>query len=300
MGEQSGPGRKKCWGVGIVDLADIEGFDSPAEDNKIYGLEFGLGVYRRQAIEIPEAGNNLGLDPTVGVQDKVYGFKFGNGAYTQEEIKPGELEDLSNVDFQNVQPNIKYSLLKNTANKWVVINQPNWKVDLSITPQNVFVGKQHRLKKIINNGAAFISYISNKKNSIYLHEKDNEYYLQRSNEVNFNINVFLEMLEEFRELNYKVNRNSTIVIDLFLQRAPVDFLTILPGVKIKWTAAEENKPVRIYIRGSSAATASLPGVTFEINTPIKIDKIAFNPTVLFKRLLYTNEIVPADHLNSLP
>ena len=300
MGDQSGPGRKRCWGVGIVDLVDVEGFDSPPEDNKLYGLEFGNGVYRRQVIEIPEVdNNNLGLDPAAGVQDKIYGFKFKNNSYTQEEIKPGELENLSNVNFQDAQPNVKYSLLKNTANKWVVIKQPNWIVDLSITPQNTFVGKQHRLKKIINNGAAFISYISNRKNGIYVYEKDNEYYLQRSNEVGLSTAIFLEMLEEFRELNYKVNRQSTILIELFLLGpAPDEFLTILPGVKIKWTANEVNKSVKIYIRGSTT-TASLSGVTFENTPTIKIDKIGFHTSVLFKRLLYTNETVPPEYLTSL-
>ncbi len=302
MGDQSGPGRRKCFGVGIVDLGDVEGFDSPAEDNKLYGLEFGNGVYRRHPIEIPpagnNAGNNVGLDPNVGVEDKVYGFKFNNNSYTQEELSPGQLEDLSNVDFKNVQQNVKYSLIKNEANKWLVIKPPKWIVNLSITPQNAFVGKQHRLKKIRNNGTALIAYVPNKRNSIYVHVRDNEYYLQRSNEVNLSIPVHLEMLEEFREQNYKVNRTSTVYIELFLQAPSTEFITILPGMKIKWTASEENKLCKICLRGADVTT-NLPGVTFENRAPFKIDKIPFNPTALFKRLLYTSEIVPDEYLVSM-
>ena len=64
MGDNSGPGRRKCFGVSLVDLGDVEGFDSPPISNQVYGLEFANGIYRRKDIPTGTGESNL-LDTLV-------------------------------------------------------------------------------------------------------------------------------------------------------------------------------------------------------------------------------------------
>ena len=298
MGDNSGPGRRKCFGVSLVDLGDVEGFDSPPINNQVYGLEFANGIYRRKDISTGTAESNL-LDTSIGVEDKVYGFKFKNNAYNQEEIKPEKLEELSDVDFKDAEINVKYNLIKNNKGKWFLMKPINWVINLSVTPQNIFVGKQHRLKKIMNNGSALVSYVSNKRQSIFIQEKDNDYYLKRSEDIADNIPVFLQILDEFNEAKLKVSRNSTIVIELYLQNAPTEAITILPGVKINWNAAQANKNCVIFIRGTDQTPhVSLRDVTITLETPVKIDKIEIKNSLYLKRLLYINELLPIEYLQA--
>ena len=303
MGDNSGPGRrKKCVGPSLVDLSDIEGFDNTPINNKVYGLEFANGIYRRKSIEEGTNNNNNNnnlLDTSIGVEDKIYGFKFKNNAYTQEIIKPYKLEELSNVEFQDVEPNQSYQLVKNSIGSWFLMKNINWIIDVSVTPKSLFVGKQNRLKKIMNNGTALISYIPNRKNSIYIFEQENNYYIKRNNDVDNSTPVFLTALQEFENEKFEINDNSTIVMEIHLLSAPNDFVQLLPGVIIKWTETDENKSCFIFLRGTNQSGATLSSVTFQIEKPIKIDRIGTNNNFYFKKLLYVNEKLPMEYLRTL-
>ena len=299
MGDNSGPGRKRCVGSSLVDLADVEGFDNPPIKNKVYGLEFANGIYRRHSIDGSSGGNNNLLDTSIGEEDKIYGFKFKDNSYTQEIIKPEKFEELENVNFENAQPNVMYQLVKNSIGEWFLMKHINWIIDVNVNPQNIFMGKQQKLKKIMNSGTALVSYVSNRKNGIFIHEQNNKYFLKRNNEVDAVTPVFLEMLNDFNESKFKLNDSSTIVIELFLLTEPSEFLTILQGLNIKWTSEDVNKSCFIYLRGKTENGATLPGVTFEKDETIKIDKIGTQNNFYFKRLLFINEKLPMEYLRTL-
>ena len=301
MANQSGPGRKRCYGITIDDLSDVSGFHNAAEDNKIYGLEFVNNCYRRKSIDItPSQPSNVEssiLDPSVGEEDKIYGFKFKNNSYAQAEIIPGNLEDLSNVEINDPEQNVKYSLLKNEENKWIIVNEPDWLIDLSIKPQNIFIGKDHRLKKIINNGRDFVSYVPNRKSLAFVAQYKGDYYL-RGAVADPSVTIALEMVEEFKELNYKTNRKSTLVLILNLGIGSEDFIPILPGLKIKWTNPTLCK---IYVHGNQVilGAPTNAGVVSESDSTIKLEKIFLHNYVLLKRLLFIDSVVPNEYLQTL-
>ena len=91
----------------------------------------------------------------------------------------------------------------------------------------------------------------------------------------------------------------TIVLELYLQNAPTEAITILPGVKINWNAAQANKKCLIFIRGTAQTQASLPDVTITATTPMKIDKIEIKNSLYLKSLLYINELLPVEYLRSM-
>ena len=301
MVDSSGPGRrKKCYGLSFVDLSDIEGFDSPPINNQLYGLEFANGIYRRKEIEENNNNNNL-LNSELGVEDKVYGFKFKNNVYTQQEIiKPeAKFKELIDVNFDDVEQNKKYHLVKNNLGNWFLMPTINWLIDIIIHPRNIQPNKQDKIKKIFNNGSSFLSYSSNKKQSLVIHEQNDEYYIKRDNDIASNLIIFLDAADVVNEENLKVSRNDTLIIELYLLTPPTEALTVIPGVKINWTAEAQNKKCILFVRGINQTLANLPNVTITVTPQVKINKIDITNNFYFKSLKMINQLLPVSYLRSM-
>ena len=51
MVDASGPGSvRKCPGVALADLGDVEGFDRSGEENQLYAFQLSDGVYKRKKL----------------------------------------------------------------------------------------------------------------------------------------------------------------------------------------------------------------------------------------------------------
>ena len=267
MTDSSGPGpgsRIKCFNVGIADLGDVEGFDSPTQENVVYGLKFVAGVYRR--------------------------FVVPNS--------PGQ-ETFEGLNTDDAKAKVEYTLLKNAEGIWTLIDKPNWIIDIQITPTSVMSGKTDSLKKVINNGSALLSYVPSKKKSVLISEVNDSYYLTRNNEVLSSIPVFLSMVAEFPDSKFKVNReSSTTIIEVFLKNPPEDHIEILPGLSIKWTSEASQKVCGILLTNGEPQS-SIPGVEFTASNTINLKKILFNDDIHFRKLSYVDRTLSQHYLTSI-
>ena len=265
----SGPGarREKCFSVGLVDLGDVEGFDSAPQENEIYGLKFNSGFYRRSVV------------PT---------------SPGREETNFEEL-----VNTEDAKIHVHYCLVKNAEGIWSLIDTPNWIIDIQIIPMSLMSGKSNRLKKIMNRGSALISYVPSKNKSVLISEFDDSYYLTRNDEVESAIPVFLSMISDFPDQKFKVSKEfSTTIIDLFLLNPPEDFVQILPGFSIKWASEAAQKRCCLVLKNGEP-WFSLPGIQFDTSHIITLKKIVFNDNIHFRKLLYVDRIVSENYLISI-
>lgn len=266
----SGPGRRACFNTSLSDLGDVDGFDREADSETVYALKYSNGVYKRH-----EAPTLLGAH---------------------------KLEDLSDVNLADAQPNVLYNILKNNEGKWVLLKKPNWVVDLAITPSTVMMGVQHFVNKITNLGTELVSYAPSKKNGVLLVQRENasgdrHYYMSRYGDLRTEATVHLGIIQEF-ETAYKVNRNSTLYMEVFLLEPPEDFITVIPGLNIKWGADNANKHCIICVRGGEAFS-KLTGIQFQTRTNMAINKIMLPQNLQFKCLKLIEEVLPQDFLEAL-
>ena len=57
MSDASGPGSaRKCPGLALADLGDIEGFEKDGEEGQLYGLQLSDWVYKRKKVVTQEGG----------------------------------------------------------------------------------------------------------------------------------------------------------------------------------------------------------------------------------------------------
>ena len=271
MTDSSGPGirREKCFSVGIVDLGDVEGFDSIPQENAIYGLKFNSGVYKRSIVPTSSPGR---------------------------EERETTFENLNNVDFNDAKIHTHYSLVKNAAGVWILVERPNWIIDIRITPTSVLSGRSNGLKKIMNNGSALLSYVPSKNKGVVIIEQDDDYYLSRNNEVGSNISVFLTMTAEFPDEKFKINKeSSTAVIEVFLLNPPEDFVQVLPGLSLKWTNEAAQKVCGILLTNGTPSS-SIPGVEFNASNTITFKRIVFSDDLYFRKLSYIDRTLSQNYL----
>ena len=130
---------RKCPGVALADLGDVEGFDRSGEEDQLYALQLSDGVYKRKK-----------LTPSEGIRS----LKF---------------EELSDVDISHAVPRRLHSLAF-TGSKWVAfadpVTQTGWLIDLKISSPYVVTGKEHKLRKVVNSGTGLCSYIPETKNIV--------------------------------------------------------------------------------------------------------------------------------------
>ena len=48
---------RKCPGVALADLGDVEGFDRSGEEDQLYAFQLSDGVYKRKKITPSEGGD---------------------------------------------------------------------------------------------------------------------------------------------------------------------------------------------------------------------------------------------------
>ena len=140
MVDAGGPGSvRKCPGVALADLGDVEGFDRSGEEDHLYAFQLSDGVYKRKK-----------LPPSEGIRS----LKF---------------EELSDVDISHAVPRRLHSLAF-TGDKWVAFADPAqqtcWLIDLKIASPYVVTGKEHNLRKVVNSGTRLCSFIPETRNII--------------------------------------------------------------------------------------------------------------------------------------
>ena len=134
MVDAGGPGSvRKCPGVALADLDDVEGFDRSGEEDQLYAFQLSDGVYKRKKVHPSE------------------GIGFLN------------FEELSDVNISHAVPRRLHSLAY-TGSKWVPFADPlqqiGWLIDLKISSPFVATGKKtHKLQKVANSGTRLCSFI---------------------------------------------------------------------------------------------------------------------------------------------
>ena len=215
MVDASGPGSvRKCPGVALADLGDVEGFDRSGEEDQLYAFQLSDGVHKRKK-----------FTPSEGIRS----LKF---------------EELSDVDISHAVPRRLHSLAF-TGDKWVAfadpVQQTGWLIDLKIASPYVVTGKEHKLRKVVNSGTRLCSFIPETRNIIVSKRPGLSYVLKTGNGKRGS----LKMVSEFPParivgLGLSV---STILLEIVLGDGPDDFVDILSGFKLKWPQKYANQGV---------------------------------------------------------
>ena len=206
MVDAGSPGSvRKCPGVALADLGDVEGFNTSGEEDQLYAFQLSDGVYKRK--------------------------KFTSS----EGIRSLKFEELSDVDISHAVPRRLHSLAF-TWDKWVAfadpVQQTGWLIDLKIASPYVVTGKEHKLRKVVNSGTRLCSFIPETRNIIVSKAQGPSYVLKTGNGKWGS----LKMVSEFPPagivgLGLSV---STIFLEIVLGDGPDDFVDVLPGFKLKW------------------------------------------------------------------
>ena len=122
MVDAIGPGSvRKCPGVALADLGDVEGFDRSGEEDQLYAFQLSDGIYKRKK-----------FTPSKGIRS----LKF---------------EELSDVDISHAVPRRRHSLAF-TEDKWIAfadpIQQTGWLIDLKIASPYVVTGRSISFEKL--------------------------------------------------------------------------------------------------------------------------------------------------------
>ena len=57
MSDVGGPGStRKCPGIALANLGDMEGFEKDGEEGQLYGLQLSDGMYKRKKVVTQEGG----------------------------------------------------------------------------------------------------------------------------------------------------------------------------------------------------------------------------------------------------
>ena len=140
MVDAGGPGSvRKCPGVALADLGDVEGFDRSGEEDSFTLSSCLMGSTKEK--------------------------KFTSS----EGIRSLKFEELSDVDISHAVPRRLHSLAF-TGDKWVAfadpVQQTGWLIDLKIASPYVVTGKEHNLRKVVNRGSRLCSFIPETRNII--------------------------------------------------------------------------------------------------------------------------------------
>ena len=150
-----GPGRvRKCLGLALADLGDVQGFDRGGEEDQLYAFQLSDGVYKRKKFTPSEGTRSL---------------KF---------------EELSDVVISHAVPRQLHSLVF-TGDKWVAfadpVQQTGWLIDLKIESPYALTGKEHKLRKVVNSGTRLCSFIPETRNIVVSKAPDQSYVLKTGN-----------------------------------------------------------------------------------------------------------------------
>lgn len=217
MADAGGPGThnvKPCTTLGLADLGDTKGFDDPGIENKLYAFQLSEGLYKRKEVN-------------------------GDGG----ALTFGELTDV-NVD--GVVSNKPYQFILNENNVWTPYENPieaagGWDIDMQITQPYITIGKNHEFRKLQNSGTLLCSYHTRQSNVI-VKSTDFGYVVgMRGNKKGS-----LRLNKEY-DFGQPVE-NSVIILDVILGDVPEEFKEVIKGLKIKWTAKNANKHLRVYIK----------------------------------------------------
>ena len=219
MVDAGGPGSvRKCAGVALADLGDVEGFDRSGEEDQQYAFQLSDGVHKRK--------------------------KFT----PSEGIKSLKFEEVSDDDISHAVPRRLHSLAF-TGDKWVAFADPvhitGWLIDLKVASPYVVTGKEHKLRKVVNSGTRLCSFIPETRNIIVSKAPGPSYVLKTGNGKRGS----LKMVSKFPPVGIVGLRLSvsTILLEIVLGDGSDDFVDVLLGLKLKWPQKYANQGVGISI-----------------------------------------------------
>ena len=256
MVDAGGPGSvRNCPGVALADLGDVEGFNRSGEEDQVYAFQLSDGVYKRKKIT-----------PSEGIMS----LKF---------------EELSGVDISHAVPRRLHSLAF-TGSKWVAFADPfqqtGWPIDLKIASPYVVIGKNDRLRKVVNSVTRLCSYIPQTNNVVVQGEPlRSSYVLKTGNGKHGSLKMVFEFLPAgIIGMQLLV---STIFLEIFLGERPDDFVDVLPGFKLKWPQKHANQEVgiRVIFQERPQVQHTLQGIQYEADYRVlDLDKLFIGPISL--------------------
>lgn len=275
MVDASGPGQyKQCTTTGLANLGDTDGFGEPGVEDKLYGLQLSDGIYKRKEIT----------------------FKL-------PAVDLPSLEDLSNVDISEKVPNTRNHFVLLDNGSWVLLPVIRWLVDIRLAPPYVLSGRSHTIKKIINTGTMLASYTPWPKKDLLL---------RRVGHANYCLSprggskpASLHLITEFKEDGVVMRVppvGSTIYLELMLLKRQDAYVSILDGLKIRWSAKLENQTIGVIIKISEVgqqheiATTIEPGVRFEQSVTISLAQLFIEPYIRLRRLMFYPSPLPTSYL----
>ena len=275
MVDAGGPGThavKVCTTAGLSDLGDTEGFGDPGIENKLYAFQLSGGVYKR--VEVPVAT-------------------------TQGPLSFG---DLSDITVGNVVVNRHYRL-HYTENGWkpitdIITAVGGWQIEIKPALPYLHLKKNSTLHKILNKGQLLVSYVPGRKKNVVVAETEEHGYVLGMRGAK---NGTLKLVSEFP---FRVAPGSTVCIEVILGDHHDDFVTLVPGVKLRWDQRLANKLLNIYIRiprqqEDPIVLLSIAGVEKQI----AVENLSLNTVHLghfkLRRLYYSIHGLTVDYLNTL-
>ena len=267
MVDSSGPGiPRRCNTVGLADLGDTEGFGRPGVNGTLYGLQLKDGVYERK-----------------------------------EVLEPGLFGNLSDVDLSDVVPYHRYYLVQSPEGKWSTHPVIKWDLDVEAAPPHLLLGRKHAIKKLLSHGQIQAAYNPSRVGNLVL-KRTPDYVIGPKGPKKQQLSLVSEFSEDYDRLK-KPPEGAFIYIEVYLENRPTDYVSVIPGVEIKWEAIHANTVVGIAIIVSSARTEYESSMTVE---GIQIQKGALALTqlyvgggVLFKRMMYSENRIPKHYITAI-
>ena len=195
--------------------------------------------------------------------------------------------ELSDIDVSHALPRRLHQLVF-TGSKGVAFADPTqltgWLIDIQISTPYVIMGQQHKIRRVMNSSTRLCSYVPETKNVVI----SELYTLKTSNDRE----GVLKIVSEFHPpgLIGAGTPVPTILLEVVLGDPPIDFVTVLPGLKLKWTNAHSQRELGVYIRvlPQPLVRFTLEGVWHEAEYRIlDISEIYLGPVGL-KRLRVTS------------
>ena len=225
--------RRKWHRIAVADLGDTEGFGREEKKDRLYAFQLSEWVYKRKEVTLEGAGSQT----------------FG---------------ELSDIDTLHAVPKQSHTLAF-TGSKWIAfadpLQQTGWLIDIKIISPHVVTGKEHKVRKVVNSGTRLCSYILETKIIVIEEARDK---LSNILKTNNSRQGTLKMVSEFSPAGIidLGLASSTILLEIFLEDRPDDFVYVLPGFKLKWPQKHVNEKtgVRILVNGIPEVNLTLESI----------------------------------------
>jgi hypothetical protein len=178
------------------------------------------------------------------------------------------------------------------------LEEPAWDIKLEIQRQCVYLESGGRLTRIENQGAMLVSYVPNKKLEVtgQLH-----FYIisVKKGVENPQLKAVTVVPQDLSYLSKPPN-GSTIYLEVLLgDEIPKEYLTVLPGLSIKWAAPSLVGILITNPNGKAVAklTHKEDGLSIKAEDIISIQQINVYPNLGFVRLLYATLPIPEAYID---